>query len=179
MEHQPFENWILSGDPLNTSQITDLKNHLEICSHCSAIKEGILNVEELIKSATFESPSPGFSRRFQMMAAQRKEEARRLQSYFFLGWTMIITVLVSIGYLTTLLLTQTPTEVISGLMASTINVAFQLDSMLHLIKAWIQIIPLPITLAIFAGSASLVVLLTSGWIISVWKISTQGAKANE
>jgi hypothetical protein len=179
MEHQPFENWILSGDPLNPTQTKDLNDHLLVCSHCTCIKEGISNVEDLFKSATFESPSPGFARRFQIMATQREEEARRLQSYFFLGWTMIVTVIVSIGYLTALLLTQSPAEVISGLMSSVINAAFQLDSMLHLIKAWIQIIPLPITLAIFAGSASLVVLLTSGWIISVWKISTQGAKTNE
>jgi hypothetical protein len=179
MEHQPFENWILSGDPLTPTQTMDLNNHLAICSHCLTIKEGISGVEVLIKSAAFESPSPGFTRRFQIMAAQREEEARRLQSYFFLGWTMVITVIVSIGYLTTLLLTQSPAEVISGLMGSIIGAAFQLDSMLHLIKAWIQIIPLPITLAIIAGSASLVVLLTSGWVISVWKISTQGVKTNE
>jgi len=48
-----------------------------------------------------------------------------------------------------------------------------------MVKTWMHYIPLPITLAIVAGSASLVVLLTSGWIISVWKVSTQGVKTNE
>lgn len=179
MEHQPFENWILSENPLSSSQTTDLHDHLAICSHCRLIKEGVSSVEDLFKSSTFESPSPGFTHRFEIMAAQRKEEARRLQSYFFLGWTLVVTVLVSIGYITTLMLTSSPEEVISGLMTSTINMAFQFDTMLHLLKTWAQIIPLPITLAIIAGSASLVVLLTSGWIISVWKVSTQGVKANE
>ncbi len=179
MEHQPFENWILSGDPLTPTQKTDLKNHLSICSHCLSIKEGISGVEDLFNAATFESPSPGFSQRFRIMAVQREEEARRLQSYFFLGWTLVITVIVSISYLSILMVTQSPTEVISGLMTSTINTAFQFDSMLHLIKTWAQLIPLPIILALVAGSASLVVLLTSGWIVSVWKISTQGVKAHE
>lgn len=179
MEHQPFENWILSGDKLSASQTSELSDHLSICSHCASIKEGIASVEELFHSATFESPSPGFAQRFKLMAAQREEEARRLQSYFFLGWTMVVTVIVSLAYLTTLFLTKSPTEVISGLMTSTINAVFQLDTMLQLIKTWLQIIPLPIILAIVAGSASLVVLLTSGWIISVLKISAQGVKTNE
>jgi hypothetical protein len=179
MEHQPFENWILSGDKLTSSQVSELSDHLSICSHCSSIQEGIISVEELIKSATFESPSPGFAQRFKLMAALREEEARRLQSYFFLGWTMVVTVIVSLGYLTTLLLTKSPTEVVYDLMASTITAAFLLDSILQLIKTWLQIIPLPIILAIVAGSAGLVVLLTSGWIISVLKISAQGVKANE
>ncbi|GAP20247.1 hypothetical protein [Leptolinea tardivitalis] len=179
MEHQPFENWILSGDPLTPSQLTELDNHLSICPHCKSIQEGLSGVEDLIRSSTFESPSPGFSRRFAVLAAQREEEARRLQSYFFLGWTLVITVIVSIGYLGTLFLTQSPNEVISGLMSSTIQAAFQLDNMLQMVKTWMHYIPLPITLAIVAGSASLVVLLTSGWIISVWKVSTQGVKTNE
>jgi hypothetical protein len=179
MEHQPFENWILSGDPLTQSQFTELKAHLSICPHCTTIKEGFSGVEMLFKSATFESPSPGFTHRFKIMAAQREEEARRLQSYFFLGWTMIVTVVVSIAYLTTMMLTKSPTEVITELMSSTINVAFQLDTLIETLMAWFTIIPLPITLAIIAGSASLVVLLTSGWIISVWKVSSQGVRTHE
>ncbi|NMB56153.1 MAG: hypothetical protein GYA15_15790 [Leptolinea sp.] len=179
MEHQPYENWILSGDPLSPSQKSDLMDHISTCSHCASIYEGIAGVEDLLKCATFESPSPGFTQRFQMMAARRKEEARRLQSYLFLGWMMLVTVVISMGYLTTLLLIQSPAEVVSNIMASTINMAFQLDSLLQLVKTWMQIIPLPITLAIIAGSAGLVVLLTSGWIFSIWKISAQGVKTNE
>ncbi len=179
MEHQPFENWILSGDPLTQSQKIELEEHLTICPHCSAIKEGLSGVEMLFKSSTFESPSPGFAKRFALMAAQRKEEARRLQSYFFLGWMMIATVVVSIIYLTTMILIKSPSEVITDLMAVTINAAFQVNNLVQTVMTWFQIIPLPITLAIIAGSASLVVLLTSGWIITVWKASTQGVKAHE
>ncbi|NLF51248.1 MAG: hypothetical protein GX577_08935 [Leptolinea sp.] len=179
MEHQPFENWILSGDPLTQSQKHELEEHLSICPHCSEIQGGLTGVEMLFRSATFESPSPGFTHRFAVLTAQREEEARRLQSYFFLGWIMIATVVVSIIYLTVMLLTQSPTEVITDLMAITINTAFQVDNLVQTVMTWFQIIPLPITLAILAGSASLVVLLTSGWIVSVWKASTLGVKTHE
>ncbi len=131
MEHQPFENWILSGDPLTPSQITESERSSgDLPALPDRSKKVLSGVKMLFKSATFESPSPGFTHRFQVMAAQREEEARRLQSYFFLGWTMIVTVLVSIGYFTTLMLTKSPTEVISDLMTSTINVAFQFDTMI-------------------------------------------------
>jgi hypothetical protein len=179
MEHQPFENWILSETPLTPTQALDLDGHIAICTHCRTIKEGMLSVEDLFRSATFESPSPGFAQRFKVMAAQREEDARRMQSYFFLGWTLIATVIVSMGYIGTLMLTSSPAGVISDIMASAVHAAYQFDTMIHLLKAWMQVIPLPITLAIVAGSASLVVLLTSGWVISVWKVSTQGVKANE
>lgn len=179
MEHQPFENWILSGDVLTPTQSSELEGHLAVCSHCASIKEGISRVEVLFRSATFESPSPGFTSRFKLMAAQREEEARRLQSYFFLGWTLIVTVIVSLAYITSLVLTRSLAAVMTDVMNSTINAAFQLDSLIQLIMTWIQVIPLPIILAIAAGSASLVILLTSGWVLSVWKISTQGVKVNE
>jgi hypothetical protein len=179
MEHQPFENWILSETPLTASQEIDLDVHLAICTHCRSIKDGMLSVEDLFRSATFESPSPGFSQRFKIMAAQREEDVRRMQSYFFLGWTLIATVIVSLGYIGTLMLTSSPAGVISDIMSSAVTAAYQFDQMIQLLKTWMQVIPVPITLAIVAGSAGLVVLLTSGWVISVWKVSTQGVKANE
>jgi hypothetical protein len=179
MEHQPFENWILSGDLLTSSQSTELAKHLTICQHCQSIQEGIMGVEDLLKSATFESPSPGFSNRFRYLAARRQEEAKRLQSYFFLGGILTVTVLVSLGYFVVLMLTQSPTEVISNMMTSAISLAFRIDELLVLLQTWARFIPWPLTLGIAAIASSLVVLLTSGWLISVWKISTRGVKVYE
>jgi hypothetical protein len=179
MEHQPFENWILSGELLSPSQTTELTSHLLICQHCQSVKEGIMGVEDLLKSATFESPSPGFSNRFRYMAARRKEEARRLQSYFFLGGILAATVLVSIVYFAIILLTQSPMDVIANLMSSTISLAFRIDELMALLQIWVRYIPWPVSLALAAISASLVILLTSGWLISVWKVSTRGVKVYE
>jgi hypothetical protein len=179
MEHQPFENWILSGDSLTPFQTAELASHLLVCQHCQSVQAGIMGVEDLLKSATFESPSPGFSNRFQYFATRRKEEVKRLQSYFFLGGILAATVLVSFGYFAVLMLTQSPVEVISNLMTTTIFLAFSIDELLVLLQTWVRYIPLPISLALAAIASSLVVLLTSGWLISVWKISTRGVKVNE
>lgn len=178
MEHQPFEQWILSGESLTPSQSAELAKHLVICQHCQAIDEGIIGVENLFKSATFESPSPGFSNRFKFMAVQREEEVKRLQSYFFLGGILTATVLVAIGYFGVLLLTQSPAEVIRNLMVSIISIAFKVDELLVTMQTWARIVPLPVSIALAAATASLVILLTSGWAISVWKVSTRGAKVS-
>lgn len=179
MEHQPFENWILSGEPLTPSQSAELASHLYVCQHCQSVQEGIMGVEDLLKSATFESPTPGFSNRFRYMAALRKEEAKRLQAYFFLGGILAVTILVSIGYFAVLMLTQSPLDVISNLMTTTISLAFSIDELLVLLQTWAQFIPWPVSLALAAFASSIAVLLTSGWLISVWKISTQGVKVYE
>lgn len=179
MEHQPFENWILSGDSLTPSQSVELASHLLVCLHCQSVQEGIMGVEDLFKSATFEAPSPGFSNRFRYMAAHRKEEAKRLQSYFFLGGILAATVLVSIGYFAILMLTQSSAEIVSNMMAAAITLAFSIDELLVLLQTWAWFIPWPVTLALAAVAASLVVLLTSGWLITVWKVSTRGVKVNE
>jgi hypothetical protein len=179
MEHQPFENWILSGEKLSQSQLVELSNHLGICQHCQSVKEGIMGVEALLKSATFESPSPGFTNRFQYMAARRKEEAKRLQSYFFLGGILAITILVSIIYFAFLMVTQSPLDVIENLMTSAITLVSRVDELIFLLQTWVHFIPWPVTLALAAISASLVILLTSGWVISVWKVSARGVKVYE
>jgi hypothetical protein len=179
MEHQPFENWILSGESLSPSQTTELAGHLMVCQHCQSVKEGIMGVEDLLISATFESPSPGFTNRFRHMAAIRKEEAKRLQSYFFLGGILAVTVLVSIVYFAIEMLTQSPMDVILNLMTSTISMAFRIDELIALLQIWARYIPWPVTMALAAITASLVILLTSGWLITVWKVSTRGVKVNE
>jgi hypothetical protein len=179
MEHQPFENWILSGESLTSSQSVELASHLVVCQYCQSLEEGKMGVENLLKSATFESPSPGFTNRFRYMAARRKEEAKRLQSYFFLGAILAATILVSIGYFTILMLTESPMDIITYLMTTAIGVAFNIDGLLVLLQTWTRFIPWPVSLALTATMSSLVVLLTSGWLISVWKFSTRGVKVYE
>ncbi|MEI8132276.1 MAG: hypothetical protein WCG34_07575 [Leptolinea sp.] len=179
MEHQPFENWILSGESLTTSQSAELDNHLVVCQHCQFTQEGIMGVEDLLKSATIEAPSPGFTNRFRYLAASRKEEAKRLQSYFFLGGILAATVLVSFGYFAILLLTQSPAIVISNLMTNAISLAFGIDELLVALQAWARYVPWPVSLTLGAVISNLIILITSAWLLSVWKVTTRGVKVYE
>jgi len=179
MEHQPFENWILSGESPTASQLAELASHLVFCQHCQFTQEAILGVENLLSSATIESPSPGFTNRFRYLAANRKEEAKRLQSYFFLGGILAATVLVSSGYFTILMLTQSPANLISNLMTNAISLAFEIDELLVALKTWARYVPWPVSLTLGAVISNLVILISSAWLLSVWKVFTRGVKVHE
>lgn len=179
MEHQPFENWILSGDSLTASQSAELASHLVFCQHCQFTQEAIMGIENLLTSATIESPYPGFTNRFRYLATSRKEEAKRLQSYFFLGGILAATVLVSSGYFTILMLTQSPANLISNLMTNTISLAFGIDEFLVALKTWARYVPWPVSLTLGAVVSNMIVLITSAWLLSVWKVSTRGVKVYE
>ena len=179
MEHQPFENWILSGEILDKTCSEELEKHLAVCQHCQNVQAGIKGAEILFNASEFKSPMPGFANRFKTMAALREEEARRTQSYFFLGYIMAVTVLISIGYITVLMLTRSPADVLSKIMVNTLDAVFKLDGLLITLQSWYRVIPWPLILIIAAGSAGLLVLMTGGWVISVWKLASYGVKINE
>jgi predicted anti-sigma-YlaC factor YlaD len=83
MNHRPFEDWLLNGEPLSPTQTRDLYNHLAGCPDCSALMEvnAALNLAQLAK------PAPGFGARFgARLEAQRARQRRRaLWGIFFLG----------------------------------------------------------------------------------------------
>jgi hypothetical protein len=83
MNHRPFEDWLLSSEPLSRAQATELRSHLASCEYCSALVE----VDAALRGAQVAAPAPGFGARFEMrLQAQRARQRRRtLWGLFFLG----------------------------------------------------------------------------------------------
>ena len=74
MNHQPFEEWLLSEKLISPKERLDLDAHLRICSYCSALAE----TGKALRSVKQVSPAAGFSARFQSrLVAQRAAELRR------------------------------------------------------------------------------------------------------
>jgi hypothetical protein len=74
MNHQPFEEWLLSEKLISPKQKLDLDAHLRICSYCSALAE----TGKVLRTVKKISPAMGFSARFQArLAMQRAAERRR------------------------------------------------------------------------------------------------------
>jgi hypothetical protein len=73
MNHQPFEDWLLTDMPITHEQKRDLDLHVRTCAHCSAIAETGL----ALKSVKKVSPQSGFTMRFQARLAERKVAERR------------------------------------------------------------------------------------------------------
>jgi hypothetical protein len=83
MNHRPFEDWLLSDQPLKPEQKRELQTHLQDCTHCSALTD--LQLE--LHSVKMALPAAGFTARFQArLAGQRVRERRnRLVGALFLA----------------------------------------------------------------------------------------------
>jgi hypothetical protein len=75
MNHQPFENWLLSEDPLSPEDALALAAHLETCDDCREIQDAWLGVVDLFQEVPDLEPAPGFAHRFQeRLAVERQVE---------------------------------------------------------------------------------------------------------
>jgi hypothetical protein len=73
MNHQPFEEWLLTEKLISPKQKLDLDAHLMICSYCSALAE----TGKALHALKRVSPAAGFSARFQARLAMQKAVERR------------------------------------------------------------------------------------------------------
>jgi len=83
MNHRPFEDWLLSGEPLSPTQTLDLYSHLASCPDCSALME----VNAALRTAQPANPMPGFGTRFEarLNAQRTRQRQRAIWGIFFLG----------------------------------------------------------------------------------------------
>jgi hypothetical protein len=88
MDHRPFEDWLLENQPLNTDQKCQLNTHLRTCSSCAALTE----VNLALESVRLAVPAAGFSGRFQIRLAARKQ-ALRLRNF----WGFVVLTLSVLG----------------------------------------------------------------------------------
>ena len=83
MNHQPFEDWLLSGDQLSAAQRHDLHDHLNGCEYCTALAE----VNTALRATRPASPRDGFASRFEArLQLQHTQQRRRtFWGLFFLA----------------------------------------------------------------------------------------------
>ena len=65
MNHQPFENWLLSEDTLSPENASALRGHLETCDHCRELQAAWTDVSNLFQDVPDIEPAPGFVNRWQ------------------------------------------------------------------------------------------------------------------
>ena len=73
MNHQPFEEWLLTEKLINPKERLELDAHLRICSYCSALAE----TGKALRTVKRVAPAAGFSTRFQARLAIQKAADRR------------------------------------------------------------------------------------------------------
>jgi hypothetical protein len=91
MDHRPFEDWLLDNQPLTTDQKRQLNTHLRACSSCSALVE----VNLALKSVKLAEPAAGFTDRFQIRLAAKKQALRWRNFWGFVVLTLSVLGLLS------------------------------------------------------------------------------------
>jgi hypothetical protein len=91
MDHRPFEDWLLDNQPLTTDQKRQLNTHLRACSSCSALVE----VNLVLKSVKLAEPAAGFTDRFQIRLAAKKQALRWRNFWGFVVLTLSVLGLLS------------------------------------------------------------------------------------
>ncbi len=74
MNHQPFEQWLFSEEPLSPDQSRALQAHLETCESCRQLSAAWSGVQTLFEEVTPIEPSPGFTIRWR---ARQKAQLRQ------------------------------------------------------------------------------------------------------
>ena len=176
MNHQPFENWILSEETLSPENAGALQDHLETCNQCRELQAVWVEVVDLFQGVPDVEPVPGFVNRWQeRLAVERQVELsirHRWQSIIMLiliGNVIAgLVVLLGSQFLTTF---DTPLSlVLSGVyrlasMVTFINVVQNVFATLF--RTIISVVPVGLWAVLGIGLVGAVAI----WIISLTSLS--------
>lgn len=90
MNHQPFETWLLSKEPLSPEQAKTLQSHLTDCLSCRRLSASWSEVEQLLRAVPPAQPAPNFALRWQTRLAAREVEERIREQRRQSWWTLVI-----------------------------------------------------------------------------------------
>jgi len=124
MDHRPYEDWLLSEEPLTTEQKRQLQAHLRACPACAALKD----VNLALHAARPVAPAEGFRARFQVrLAAQQKVQRRRTVMGAFVLSVGAFGLLLWLAWPLLHAIVASPSNFVSSLLSSLVNwwISFQ------------------------------------------------------
>jgi hypothetical protein len=163
MDHRPFEDWLLDNQPLTTDQERQLNTHLRTCSSCAALAE----VNLALKSVKVAAPAAGFTDRFQVRLAARKQALRRRNFWGFLLLT--VSVLGLLGWVSWPVLKdliQSPVNLLASWISSLVSFWASLQAIFRTGMVLFKVVPGFVPAYIWA-----VILFAAGGWSMVWVVS--------
>jgi hypothetical protein len=138
MDHRPFEGWLLNNQILTADEKRQLNAHLQVCSSCTALAE----VNLALKSAKMAEPAAGFTDRFQVRLAARKQALRRRNFWGFLLLTLsVLSVLTLIAWPVITGMLESPVNLLSSWLGSLLAFWVTLIAMTHAGLVLFRIVP--------------------------------------
>jgi hypothetical protein len=138
MDHRPFEDWLLNNQTLDASEKRQLDAHLRVCASCAALAE----VNLALKSVTMAAPAAGFTDRFQVKLAVRKQALRRRNFWgFMLLFLSVMSVLTLIAWPVIASLQRSPVDLLASLLGGLLSFWAALNAMAHAGLLLFRIVP--------------------------------------
>ncbi|KAF0106174.1 MAG: hypothetical protein FD146_2763 [Anaerolineaceae bacterium] len=168
MNHRPFEDWLLTHEPLSAQQKRELTAHLHSCRSCSALAE----VDLAFRAARQAGPAGGFADRFQVRLEARKQALRRRNIWGFLLLTLaVIGVLLWIGWPALASFFQSPVNTLASWLSYLIALWTSLQAMGQVSRLFFDVLP-----GFVPPLAWTVILLGAAgwgllWVVSLMKFS--------
>jgi hypothetical protein len=170
MNHQPFEEWLLSKEPLAQGQEADLRQHLQECPSCANLTTAWQAVAYEIKQTAQAAPAPGFSQRWQARLAEKHAQKQRRLAWWVMGLNLStalgIFLALNWNHLANLSFSNL---LVNGLYSLTLLFA-RIDSAEILVRMLFEEVNPLIPLAFISLTGSILSLLCLVWIASLIKI---------
>lgn len=166
MNHLPFENWLLSDEPLSLEQTRALQEHLSTCETCCQLEAGWDSLQTLLQEAPVDVPAPGFTQRWQARQAEQRRKAQRRQSWilFLINGAIAAGLLAILGYSALNLLEQ-PDQILIIMVYRLMTLTFQVASVGDFISAVMNSLLGAVPLAAWIGLVGLSAMLSVLWFV--------------
>lgn len=173
MDHQLFETWLLSPDPLEVDQEAALQAHLRGCPACRMRLAGWRAVERSLQDAGLVGPSPGFVGRWETRLAEMQQQRARHQSWLVLAAiTLAVLALGSALSAHLLAVYNSPAQLVVGLLAGVTELVSTFNAYVEVLEAVSRTLPAVFILVTWLGVVALGG-MSILWLLSIHRLTFQ------
>ena len=170
MNHQPYEEWLLSDEPLDEAQSQALQAHLDECQECVPLAQAWKSVRfELAQTPTV-APVPGFTQRWQVRQAQRRFERQHRLAWLGTGLNLLAGIAIFIGLNADKLAGFSLHTMFISLFYAIASVMARTGQIQRLMVYALQSVPPTVTVSLWILVATCFSFLAMLWIFTMWKI---------
>ncbi len=180
MEHEPYEEWLLSGEELSADQQHLLENHLASCAECAQLATAWQAVHQALISYPELEPEPGFANRWKERLADR-----RAAKHIRLTW---IALLVCVGGIVLTIFglampeiqgIPSPIQLLSSLVFNLAEVLVTAQDTGAWVLSFLRGVPLVIPLLFWIAISTALLLWSLVWMIGIWRLPHLQRSQNE
>ena len=172
LNHPPFSEWLLAGEPLTPEQNNNLHDHLQSCPACSQLQSSLFDVRHQFKTSGMTAPDPGFTDRWrERLVVQRlKRQRRNAWILFFFAAIMAVGILGVISWRVLEVVTS-PISLLSATVYFWTVTLVTVDGIRSMLWSFVQLLP-PMSymgLLLFIGFFSQMSVL---WLVTYRQLTT-------